>query len=149
LQPVLQYNCNGHAGWTLASWYGDDVGYTASTSVPVAPGDSILGVIEYASGSWRILGYKGNTQITSLVVSTSSRPMFGRAQNSAQVALEVYSVKDCSYYPSSNTLNWTNLSLKDGTGAVSGTWSTDNPHGQCGAATKCSGSTLCTTTWKA
>eukprot|EP00026_Physarum_polycephalum_P005341 Phypoly_transcript_05373.p1 GENE.Phypoly_transcript_05373~~Phypoly_transcript_05373.p1 ORF type:complete len:519 (+),score=74.53 Phypoly_transcript_05373:144-1700(+) len=110
LQPVLQYN-NGVQGWTLASWYGSG-SYTESTPVAVKPGDTITGVISLDNGVWSVLGYVNGVLTTTLTIAQSAFNN-GVAQNTAQWALEVYNMPDCTYYPPNDFLSLTDLVLKD------------------------------------
>eukprot|EP00026_Physarum_polycephalum_P005793 Phypoly_transcript_05831.p1 GENE.Phypoly_transcript_05831~~Phypoly_transcript_05831.p1 ORF type:complete len:502 (+),score=91.96 Phypoly_transcript_05831:330-1835(+) len=110
LQPVLQYN-NGVQGWTLASWYGSGT-YTESTPVAVQPGDTITGVMSLDNGVWSVLGYVNGILKTKLTVAQSAFNN-GDLQNTAQWALEVYNMPDCTYYPPNDFLSMTDIVLKD------------------------------------
>eukprot|EP01111_Echinosteliopsis_oligospora_P003606 TRINITY_DN1565_c0_g1_i1.p1 TRINITY_DN1565_c0_g1~~TRINITY_DN1565_c0_g1_i1.p1 ORF type:complete len:271 (-),score=80.24 TRINITY_DN1565_c0_g1_i1:125-937(-) len=149
LQPVLQYNCNGHSGWTMASWYGA-VQYTQSESVPVNPGDAITGAIILSGDTWYIESFplNNNNALTVLSVSPGGddAPYF-QAQNTAQVALEVYGVSQCDMYPSSPTIEWTGMALQDGGNWVTPNWGPSNNPTSCGVSTSCSSSTDCVTQW--
>jgi len=149
LQPVLQYNCNGHPGWTMASWYGATE-YISTDSIPVNPGNAITGAIILSNNVWFIesFHYLNNTPITVLSVAPGSghEPYF-QPQNTAQVALEVYGVDQCNKYPASNSFKWTGLALQDRGNWVTPNWGPSNNPTSCGVSTYCPGADTCITQW--
>jgi len=147
LQPVLQYNCNGHPGWTMASWYGASQ-YVVSDSVPVAAGDTITGLMEIRNNAWFIESYKSGNLITRLTLSNDkANSTFFRAQNSAQVALEVYSVSECANYPNAASMTWSKMSIQDSNKAYTPKWSISNNPTSCGDSTNCPSVDTCITSW--
>lgn len=147
LQPVMQYNCNGHPGWTIASWYGS-VAYVQSPSVPVKTGESITGLMEVRDNAWYIEAYSNGNLLTRLSISNSKgNSTYYQPMNSAQVALEVYGVKQCSYYPTTDSLAWTKMSITDGGKPFTPTWGPSNNPTSCSAVTKCPSPSDCVTSW--
>jgi len=147
LQPVMQYNCNGHPGWTVASWYGSSQ-YVQSPSAPIKTGDTVVGVMEVRSNVWHIEAYVAGNLIAHLAISnTRGNSTYYQTMNSAQVALEMYSVRDCSYYPSTNTVEWTQMSIKDQGQTATPKWGPSNNPTSCNAVTKCASASECTTSW--
>jgi len=151
LQPVLQYNCNGHPGWTMASWYGATQ-YTQSASVPVNVGDVITGAIILHNDVWYIESFhlNNNNPITVLSVAPGGNdsPYF-QPQNTAQVALEVYGVQQCNQYPSTPSVEWSSLALQDQGQWVTPQWGPSNNPTSCGVSTSCSSASDCVTQWSA
>jgi len=112
IQPVLQYGvgpAGGGAYWGIASWYVASSGAALhSTLQPVNDGDSIFGIMTKASATaeaWTITA----TDTTSGVTTTLNvNKKLGEFEPYAFVTLEVYSVTDCSQYPT-DPLNYVNL----------------------------------------
>jgi len=148
IQPVLQYNCNGHAGWTMASWYGETQ-YIQSDSVSVKPGDSITGLLELRGNTWFIESYNGGSMITRLAIQNGrSNSTYFRPQNSAQVALEVYGVNECADYPNNGGMDWTKMSIQDSGHAYTPKWApSEGAGGSCSTHTVCPSAVTCTTYW--
>jgi len=147
LQPVLQYNCNGHAGWTMASWYGE-TSYVQSDSVSVKPGDTITGVLQLRSNVWYIESYNNGGLITRLAIADNkSNTTYFRKQNSAQVALEVYSVQQCSYYPNADSMTWSKMTIQDNNAAYTPKWGPSNNPTSCNDKTTCPDASTCVTSW--
>jgi len=148
LQPVLQFNCNGHAGWTMASWYGETQ-YVQSDSVAVNPGDTITGLLELRSNTWYIESYNNGALITRLAIANGkSNSTYFRNQNSAQVALEVYGVGQCANYPNAGSMAWSKMSIQDSSNAYTPNWApSNNGGGSCNTGTKCPSPDTCVTSW--
>jgi len=146
LQPVLQYN-NGVGGWTLASWYGSG-SYTEATPVAVNQGDTIKGIITLVNGVWNVQGYVNNALRSTLTIAQSAFNG-GDVQNTAQWALEVYNMPDCSYYPPNNALTLSGIVLQDqGRGVVNPSFSVPSANSNgCNAGGYSSGGAL-TITWQ-
>jgi len=101
IQPVLQYGVSpagGGQNWGIASWYVGTSGLH-SQLVQVNVGDTILGLMSKpnsASQDWSIVSTdKTTTKSTSLQVKA---PVAAK-EPWAFVTLEVYSVTDCTQYP--------------------------------------------------
>jgi hypothetical protein len=92
LQPVLQWE-NG--GWTIANWYFTD-DYHHGQFVPVSPGDTLTGVIEYLSHTKDSFYYK-----ESFIGYPDADVTFGRTYLATEVdeCFEAYSTTYLAFAP--------------------------------------------------
>jgi len=125
IQPVLQYGASPAGGgyfWGIASWYVTSSGVGLhSTLQNVTSGDSILGTMAKSSATsqnWAIVATDTNSKVTTkLTVNTK----VAKLEPDAFVTLEVYSVTDCSQYPT-DSLNYVNLAVDVSDKPVTPTW---------------------------
>ncbi|KAJ7595785.1 hypothetical protein C8J56DRAFT_389360 [Mycena floridula] len=126
LQPVLQYGpsaAGGGAFWAVATWYVGPSNTFFTTPVPVAPGDTLNGIITLLSSNGSSFSYNSqftNIPRTSLTVNGISELKW------ATETLEAYAVTSASDYPAGSTVfSGINLELEDGT-APNVSWSPVN-----------------------
>jgi hypothetical protein len=119
IQPVLGWNSDFAAAWSIASWNCCPNGITVESSpVHVSSGDEIKGIIRDACSPGTLSCSKW--EVTSQDVSTgqstklSNTPSEGQTFNWAFAGvLEAYSVVQCSDYPSSGSLIFSDIALYD------------------------------------
>jgi hypothetical protein len=119
IQPVLGWNSDFNAGWSIASWnWGSDGNTWESYAVPVSPGDTITGYVQSTCSAgtlvcptWNVTIFDGITGVSTSLNSTSSE---GQTFNLALAGvMEVYNIAQCSDYPPNGQISFTNLSLYD------------------------------------
>jgi len=119
LQPVLGWNADYRAAWSIASWNCCPSGITTeSTPVRVKSGNLIKGTIRdtCSAGTLSCSEWKVTSQDTSTGRSTTLRNTSSEGQTfnwAFAGALEVYSVAQCSDYPSNGSLTFSNIALYD------------------------------------
>jgi len=131
IQPVLEWNDN-LPGWSLACWYGtgsDSSNYYYSSPVPALPGDTITGNIYQSGSEWLIEGSVNGILGTSISVAFTS---ISETQSSAQLVLEAYNINECSDYPSSNSISFTNIAIEEAGTPVSPWWRAEVFDHSCG-----------------
>ena len=119
LQPVLGWNANSDSAWTIASWNCCLSGTTHhSEFVPVSPSDTISGSIQSTCGAGTLSCPTWN--ITTTDQTTGGSTVLPNTPNDDQTfnwafagALEVYNVAQCSDYPMTGLITFSNLSLLD------------------------------------
>lgn len=119
LQPVAGWNADFKNAWGMASWNCCPKGTTnESTPKTVNPGDEIKGFIQQACSAgtpscktWGVTTTDVTQgKATTLADTTSAGHTFNWAFAGA---LEVYSVSQCSDYPSNGQLTFSNVALYD------------------------------------
>jgi hypothetical protein len=119
IQPVLGWDSDFTNAWSIASWNCCPSGITnESTPVAVSAGDSIYGIIQStcAAGTAECTSYNITTtdetlgKSTSLNSSSSDGQIFNWAQSGV---LEVYSISQCTDYPSAGKITFTDVILYD------------------------------------
>ncbi len=133
MQPVLQY----WAGqWSAASWNCCVDGVTAhGPYFNVNPGDTLYGYVQGnncdANGfcsDWQVYTGDWSTGGTSTLNTTSYGSIMGWAFGGV---LEVYGLDDCAEYPTSGSISFTNLQVRNAKYlSVYPAWSTDAPTGK-------------------
>lgn len=134
LQPVLGWNADYSDAWGIASWNCCVSGTTYESSpVTVNSGDAIYGTMQstcsagtLSCGSWNVVTDDATSNSSTTLSQTSSE---GQTFNWAFAgALEVYSVSQCSDYPSNGSILFSGITVYDyNFNQVSNpSWSLDN-----------------------
>jgi hypothetical protein len=119
IQPVLGWNSDFGSAWGIASWNCCPSGITVeSTPVRVSAGDEIKGTMRdlcsagtLSCAKWRVISEDVTTGHSTTL---NNSPSEGQTFNWAFAgALEVYSVSQCSDYPSNGALAFSDLALFD------------------------------------
>ncbi len=121
IQPVLGWNADFSNAWGIASWdYVEDPYGTTyeSPAVSTNSGDTIAGTIQSACGAGTVTC--GSWNITTQDVSSGHSTTASQVSNWGQTfnwavggVLEVYSIEQCSDYPTNGSISFYNLALYD------------------------------------
>jgi hypothetical protein len=119
IQPVLGWNADFSGAWGIASWNCCPSGITVESSpLHVSVGDEIKGAIKDTCSAGTISC--STWTITSEDVTTGHSTMLSNSPSEGQTfnwafagALEVYSVAQCSDYPSNGSLTFSDVTLYD------------------------------------
>jgi hypothetical protein len=131
IQPVLGWNRDFHAAWSIASWNCCVSGTVVEgTPAPANPGDTIRGYMfdtcapgTLSCPTWDIVTWDLTSGKISELLNTSS---FGQTFNWAFAGvLEAYGIVQCGDYPSNGSTSFYNLQLYDyrGIQVASPAWS--------------------------
>jgi hypothetical protein len=119
IQPVLGWNADFAGAWSIASWNCCPSGITVeSTPVSVSTGHEIKGTIREACSAGTLSCSKW--EVTSEDASTGNSTKLSNTPSEGQTfnwafggVLEAYGVVQCSDYPSSDSLTFSNIALYD------------------------------------
>lgn len=139
IQPVLQWGWNGKFGggyWVIASWYaGSNSFYSTPQNANTA--DQIYGQMSGSSCSqntggcnWLITTTDTSNGHSTSLSYTSHTELGNLAEYWAAVALEVYGVANCAYYPPAGYVptTFSSMTMKNTNGlAITPSWTKSYP----------------------
>jgi hypothetical protein len=119
LQPVLGWNSDFSAAWSIASWNCCPKGITVESSpVHVKPGHKIRGIMRDTCIAGTVSCSKW--KVTSTDVSTGQSTTLNQTPSEGQTfnwafagAVEVYNIAKCSDYPSNGSLTFSSVAAYD------------------------------------
>jgi len=123
LQPVLQWGSSPVGGgnyWAVASWFVSSSGnVVTSPLMNVNIGDVIVGTLTLLSnGSWEVIGTDSNMKNSTMFTYTPDESNYDYAYE----VLEAYSIAECSDYPTSGKVPFTNIVVEALGKVVQPTW---------------------------
>jgi hypothetical protein len=131
LQPVLQWGdsyCGGGAYWAIASWVASSTGNAYCSALKtVSTGDTINGTINYTGTTCERDAhacFSITATDTSSGKSTSLTNQDYNFQWWTYGNLETYYIQSCNDYPTGGSVALKSLTVRDGSGNVSPTWTT-------------------------